>query len=195
MTSRCSCQIDAHDFGCPIHGDIKCASCWGSGFTADADGIEHNCYDCDSTGRSMLPGPIVVPIAGDRERVKHDHPPDLMGLAMGIPHRKPHSPAPSEADICRLEKAAWDANVEPVLIWYRDQIEQLRERVRETEQALKLEVDRRQAEWRQAAQVVKYFTGQDLDLMEQEYHNGSGPPVGSDPPMTPRTSGPHGKNE
>ena len=98
-----------------------------------------------------------------------DHAADLMGLAIVKPRRPPHRDAPSEADICRLEKAAWDANVEAVVIWYRDLIEQLRERVRETERALKLESDRRQRELRHAAHVVEYYTGRDLDLMEEQY--------------------------
>lgn len=117
-TPRCTCQIDAHDFACPIHGEM-CLSCGGSGFTSDADGVEHNCYSCETTGRKSMESP------------------------MGKPIETPHSPAPTEADICRLEKVAWDANVEHVVIWYRDQIAQLRERVRETEQAWKLEYDRR----------------------------------------------------
>lgn len=94
--------------------------------------------------------------------------PDPMVASMGKPHRKPHSPTPSGADICRLEKAAWDANVDAVLVWYRDQIAQLRERVRETERALKLESDRRQAEWARAAYLVEYYTGRDLDLLDEE---------------------------
>lgn len=30
--------------------------------------------------------------------------------------------APSQADIDKLEKAAWDANADAVLVWYRDRI-------------------------------------------------------------------------
>lgn len=33
---------------------------------------------------------------------------------------------PTEADINRLEKAAWDAGVDGVLVWYRDQRDLLR---------------------------------------------------------------------
>lgn len=99
--------------------------------------------------------------------------PDPMELVMGKPHSQPHRPAPSEADICRLEKVAWDANVEHVLIWYREQVEQLRQRLRETERAWKLEDDRRrgaqEATWRRASHVVDYYTGRDLDQMDEEY--------------------------
>lgn len=96
-----------------------------------------------------------------------------MELAIGKPIGAPHSAAPTEADICRLEKISWDANVEHVVIWYRDQIAQLRERLRETERACKLADDRRrnaqEATWRRAAYVVEYYTGRDLDQMDEEY--------------------------
>lgn len=49
---------------------------------------------------------------------------------------------PTKDDIDSLEKVAWDARVEHVLIWYRDTIEQLRQRVRESERATKLEHER-----------------------------------------------------
>ena len=32
---------------------------------------------------------------------------------------------PTEDDICRLEKAAWDSHADRVLVWYRDQIARL----------------------------------------------------------------------
>ena len=90
---------------------------------------------------------------------------------METPHRKPHR-TPTEADICVLEKAAWDANVEHVVIWYRDQITQLRERLRESQRALKVEHDQSnsavQATWKRAAHVVEYFTGRSLDEMDAE---------------------------
>lgn len=35
-------------------------------------------------------------------------------------------PKPSQADIDRLEKAAWDSGTEAVLVWYRDEIERLK---------------------------------------------------------------------
>lgn len=152
MTSRCLCQLDAHDFACPVHGE-KCLACSGSGFTSDADEIEHNCCACDSSGRAL----------------KKNETRDPMEVAIAETHSQPHRVVPSEADICRLEKVAWDAHVEQVVIWYRDQIAQLRERVRETERALKLEADRRQAAWNRAAYVVEYYTGRDLDLMDEEY--------------------------
>lgn len=42
-----------------------------------------------------------------------------------LPHRKTgDSSAPPEDEINRLEKAAWDANVDHVLVWYRDQRDQ-----------------------------------------------------------------------
>lgn len=112
---------------------------------SDADGMEHNCYSCETTGRKS------------------------MEWSMGKPIETPHSPAPTETDICRLEKVAWDASVAHVVIWYRDQIAQLRERVRETEQAWKLADDQRRREWQHAAQVVDYYTGRDLDQMNEEY--------------------------
>jgi len=72
-----------------------------------------------------------------------------------------------------LEKVSWDANVAHVVIWYRDQIAQLHDRLRETERAWKLEDDRRrsaqEATWRRAAYVVEYYTGRDLDQMDEEY--------------------------
>lgn len=52
---------------------------------------------------------------------------------------------PSEADICRLEKLAWDENLDRVLVWYRDQIEQLRARVRKSERATQTHVLRQVA--------------------------------------------------
>lgn len=58
----CSCQVDAHDFTCPTHGGDECESCGGSGFTFDAEGIEHNCYSCETTGKSMG-APMGKPIA------------------------------------------------------------------------------------------------------------------------------------
>jgi hypothetical protein len=101
-----------------------------------------------------------------------------MELAMGKPIATPHIKAPDEAEICRLEKAAWDVNAEHVVIWYRDQIAQLRARQRETERAWKLEDDRRrnaqQATWRRASHVVAYYTGRDLDLMDEEYTKETG---------------------
>ena len=33
-----------------------------------------------------------------------------------------YSSAPTEDEVNRLEKAAWDANVDRVLVWYRDRI-------------------------------------------------------------------------
>lgn len=48
---------------------------------------------------------------------------------------------PSEDDINRLEKAAWDAKVDHALVWYRDQIDQLRERLREADRAAKQHSD------------------------------------------------------
>ncbi len=52
-------------------------------------------------------------------------------------------PGPTEDDINRLEKAAWDSNVDRVLVWYRDQIQHIRNRMREADHAAKL--DRRRA--------------------------------------------------
>lgn len=63
---------------------------------------------------------------------------DPMGGSMGKPDRTPHSPVPSQPDIDTLEKLAWDAHVEHVVIWYRDQIAELLARVRETERELTL---------------------------------------------------------
>lgn len=48
-------------------------------------------------------------------------------------------PKPSEDDINRLEKAAWDSNTDRVLIWYRDRAEMFRQRLRETERAWQLD--------------------------------------------------------
>lgn len=63
---------------------------------------------------------------------------DPMGGSMGKPDRTPHSHVPSQPDIDTLEKLAWDAHVEHVVIWYRDQIAELLARVRETERELTL---------------------------------------------------------
>ena len=49
---------------------------------------------------------------------------------------------PTDDEINVLEKVAWDADVEHVLIWYRDRIDQLRERLREADRAMKLERQR-----------------------------------------------------
>lgn len=46
-------------------------------------------------------------------------------------------PGPSEADINRLEKAAWDSGTDRVLVWYRDQIGHLRNRMREADRFAK----------------------------------------------------------
>ena len=61
-----------------------------------------------------------------------------------IPPGDPAAPAsgPTEDEINRLEKAVWDANVDHVLVWYRDQIDHLRERMREADRAAKLERQR-----------------------------------------------------
>lgn len=98
-----------------------------------------------------------------------DSGPDPMDLSMGETHRRPHRGAPTEVEICRLEKAAWDADVEHVVIWYREQIQQLRESLRVTERAWKLDADRRVVERLNAEVVVAFYTGQDLDILEQQY--------------------------
>ncbi len=51
-------------------------------------------------------------------------------------------PGPTEDEINRLEKAAWDAGVDRALVWYRDQIDHLRKRMREADRAAKLERQR-----------------------------------------------------
>ena len=48
-------------------------------------------------------------------------------------------PKPSEDDINRLEKAAWDSKTDLVLVWYRDRAEMFRQRLRETERAWQLD--------------------------------------------------------
>ncbi len=48
-------------------------------------------------------------------------------------------PKPSEDDINRLEKAAWDSKTDRVLVWYRDRAEMFRQRLRETERAWQLD--------------------------------------------------------
>lgn len=95
--------------------------------------------------------------------------PGPMERSIGETHRRPHRGAPTEVEICRLEKAAWDADVEHVVIWYREQIQQLREAVRMTERAWKLDADQKTVERRNAEVVVAFYTGQDLDVLEQQY--------------------------
>ncbi len=48
-------------------------------------------------------------------------------------------PKPSEDDINRLEKAAWDSKTDLVLVWYRDRAEMFRQRLRETERAWQID--------------------------------------------------------
>ena len=48
-------------------------------------------------------------------------------------------PKPSEDDIDRLEKAAWDSKTDRVLVWYRDRAEMFRQRLRETERAWQID--------------------------------------------------------
>ncbi len=50
------------------------------------------------------------------------------------------SPAPTEDDINRLEGAAWAADAAMTLVWYRDTIDMLRQRLRETEVSARIDV-------------------------------------------------------
>ncbi len=63
------------------------------------------------------------------------------GRAHGAAAKDDAVPAdgPSEDEVNRLEKAAWDAGVDRALVWYRDQIQHLRDRLREADQAMKLD--------------------------------------------------------
>lgn len=46
-------------------------------------------------------------------------------------------PQPSQEDIDKLEGVAWDANVDKTLVWYRDTNDMLKQRLRESEAAMK----------------------------------------------------------
>ncbi|HEX8030309.1 MAG TPA: hypothetical protein VF491_17665 [Vicinamibacterales bacterium] len=77
-------------------------------------------------------------------------------------------PGPTQAQIDRLEKAAWDSHTDGVLVWYRDQIQHLRDRMREADRAMKL--DRQRAIRAESAFAAQAQEIADLTAARDEAH-------------------------
>lgn len=76
----------------------------------------------------------------DSDRKEADRVIALLAVSPEAPPQEDVSvTAPTEDEINTLEKVAWDAGVDRALVWYRDQIDHLRARLREADVAMKLE--------------------------------------------------------